>query len=109
MRTIKKILQDYGWTQGAGGDFYFLNGYPHLHLKVDRDYHQVNSLREVLPHVKHLTLSFGGDGANVTFVRDGALQNRAALESALYERVGSDRAVQMQRMINLMTGMGVDL
>jgi len=109
MRTIRQLLQDYGWTRGAGGNFYFLEGYPHLHLKVDRDYVQVNSLRDILPHIEHLTLSFGGDGTNVTFVRDGVPQNRLALERALYNRVGHDKAVQMQRMINFMTGMGIDL
>ena len=80
-----------------------------MHLAVDRDYHEVDTLRDILPHIVHLTLSFGDEGGNVTLVRNGAPQNRLALERALYERVGHDRAVLMQRMINLMTGMGIDL
>lgn len=119
MPSISNLIRGLGCTQGAGPNFYLPADHPHVHIGVDNAATNVGTLEDVRSHIQFISLSFG-DGVNtVNLYRrdaDGALESRvydigkkSRFEAALHNKIGIAVAMDIQLMLNRLTGMGIDL
>lgn len=123
MPSIETLLgapHGLGWNKGAGPNFYFPGPHPHVHIGVANSATIVADLRAIRAHITFISLSYGGHPATVNLYQRnlpneqfeiGAynLDKKAAFENALYGNIGVGQCVQIQRDLNIMTGIGIDI
>jgi len=121
MPSIKTLMTKLGF-HNQGADFYIPRDHPHAHVRVTNASKEVNDVPGIRQYISFIALSFG-DGVNTVSVyrRDPAgrppeqLENgnfspakKARLETALHDKVGMDATADIQRALNLLTGIGID-
>lgn len=120
MPTVNHLMQQNGWFQGQGPDFYFPQNHPHIHVQVNNAARVVADWNAVKAEITFVVLSFGQVQPTVALYNRNPpgeqleskhydLTKKTRFETALRTQVGVDTADQMQRQVNLLTGMGIDI
>lgn len=122
MPSINHILIADGWESGAGADYFFPPNTdqdprpPHLHLRVNNGEQIVEDLQGIRPHVVYLGLTFADPQNNLNVDIMPVPENnedydnmKDDLSNRLLTDVEGNDGVRMQRRINLISGIGVDI
>ena len=108
MPDINQLLSREGCAK-MGADFYFpQNVNPHLHIRVDNASAAVNTLEDIRPHVTMFLITNIQNQGNIDLMPPHApgLRDRA---SAIIGAWGVGNRDGAQRLINHLTGLGVDV
>jgi hypothetical protein len=109
MATIGEILQGEGCSK-MGADFYFPPGQnPHLHIRVNNASRTVANISAIRPYVVMFLITNRGPGLanmNLRPPHAAGLRDRAGDIIRAWSATNRARA---QRLINHLTGLGVDI
>lgn len=132
--TALRIMHRHGWLGGAVSSrhyrFHFPDHHPHLDVEIrlgqvpSSKRTHVSDLAGIRPYISDIAMKWGhGDGTTKLYNRRRGgeeLENhsysvvkKARFESAVQQTIGhtinQDTALEMQRMLNELTGMGIEL
>ena len=111
-QSIQKLLESQGWKYQLGGDYYFGDDHPHLHLRLDTSYNskEVEGLRGISSKIKYLGLTFNDGKKNIDIIKNGKVSKSSTwdLEIALKKHLASEKADKIQAMVNAITGLTVN-
>ena len=120
MSIIRELLINLGCNRGAGPNFYLPADHPHVHIGVFNAAREVADLAAVRESISFISLSYG-DGVNtIDLYRRNPpseqletgkyrVEKKTRFEAGLHRTIGVRVAQDMQRMLNFLTGMGIDL
>lgn len=122
MPSVSELMKDLGCVP-SGSNFYYPNTHPHVHIGVSNGSKVVNNLQEVRAEIQFIALSWGGGGTvrpaiNLYNRTGGAeafenkrwnLHKKTRFETALHDSIGIADAMAIQKIVNLSTGIGLDL
>ena len=108
MPAISQLLTMEGCAQMGADFFYPPNVNPHLHIRVNNAAANVNTLRDIRPHVTMFLITNIPNQANMNLMPPHAagLRDRAFRVVNAWGVGNRDGA---QRLINFLTGLGVDV
>jgi hypothetical protein len=119
MPSISSLITGLGCTKGAGPNFYLPADHPHVHIGVTNAALTVPNLAGTRQYIAFISLSYGNGVNTVNLYRRGVgehleegtynINKKTRFEAALYSQIGINAGTMMQKMLNELTGMGIDI